>query len=598
MRRSRPPLAGTVRRLRAGNYSGAARLAVRAGSAVAMTHLDDADASEVTSVCLLEQWSDWALSVGHSTVTEKAYLYRLQADMSGWYDASGDFHANQRAEPCCVIWDEIPLPPDVRLTEGLGYAYIAHCNAADNTTLAFPSKKYTIPATIETMTADLDGDTTPEDLYFLGVIAFNQHLWGWGVGSGTTPATHFRPELLRFSQPFFGDFVAADSITVGDRTRSQREKVVGAAVAGEALFIGSPFALTRITGFGRNSWYKKPLDKTYGFPGPKCFAVRGDTLYFWSNRGPIRVSDAGEPEHLWPAVDGTVLAVIAPEKVTAGYDESNDIVMFAYDKGDGVRTWAGFDCSRDVWVGPDDDLGLKIRYISTVTPVYVSAAAATSGDDGSPIGDPRPDPGGSGGTGPIAAPAALATTAIGPTTATAQWTNGDIVAQTQVEIRRQVDTAWTVAGLLPGGVSSFTFTGLINGQAYEWRVAHLRSGIYSDYVGPTVPSQFTTGGGLLPPASDPTVRAINSLVDLAIAWVNSGEADVLTDVELSGPSSDPPDVSTYLLEVQIPYPQASAQLRVGTSGIWWVRIRHTRPGYTASTYTGPTAVSVDGTPFT
>jgi hypothetical protein len=479
-----------------------------------------------------------------------------------------------------------------------GLAYIAHCTAADNTTLAFPAKKYTVPGTIETITADLDGDSAAEDLYFLGVIAFNQHLWGWGVGSGTTPATHYRPELLRFSQPFFGDFVAADSITVGDRTRSQREKVVGAAVAGEALFIGSPFALTRITGYGRNSWYKKPLDKTYGFPGPKCFAVRGDTLYFWSNRGPIRVSDAGEPEHLWLPVDATVLANIAPEKVTAGYDETSDVVMFAYDKGDGVRTWAGFDATRDVWVGPDDDLGLKIRYISTVTPVYASAAAATSGDEGGAVGTPRPDPGDEGGPGPVGAPTAASTVDIGPTTGTARWTSGDVIAQTQVEIRRQVDTAWTIVALLPGNVNFFAFNGLVLGQAYEWRAAHVRSGITSSYLGPSADTQFTTEGALLPPASAPSVSPLNTFVDLQIAWTNSGETDVQTDVELAGPSSSPPDNADYLLEVQVPAPQSSTVIRVGTSGIWWVRIRHSRAGYTASQYVGPASVSVDGTDFT
>lgn len=588
-------LQGTSRRLRAGQYSGAARLAVRAGSAVAMTLLDDnAPAQLVTSSRLLEQFADWALAIGHSTATNKCYLYRLQADMSGWFNADGDLTSNQLAEPVGVLWDDIPLPPDVRLTEELGAAYIAHTGAADGTTLAFPGKKYVVPGTITTMTSDLDGDSAAEDLYPLGIIAFNQHLWMWGVGAGTTAANHFRPELLRFSQPFTDTFVTADSITVGDRTRSQREKVVGAAVAGEALFIGSPFALTRITGYGRNSWYKKPLDKTYGFPGPKCATVRGDTIYYWSNRGPIRCADSGEPEHLWPAVDETVLKIMAPETIVAGYDETNDLVMFTYDSGNGVRTWAGYDASRELWVGPDDDVGLKISYISTVTPIYASAAAAT-GD--TPVGDnPRPDPGD--GSGPVGPPTDATTSGVGPTTAIANWVAGDIIAQSQVEIRRQVDSTWIVAGVVPGNVPGFVFTGLVNGQAYEWRVAHLRSGIYSAYLGPTAGSRFTTGGALQPPASAPVLDPRNTQVDLAVSWVNSGEAGISTDVELAGPSSTLPADDEFLLEDQVAAPAASTIIRIGANGLWWVRIRHTRPGYTSSSYTGPTSVTIDGTEFT
>ncbi len=580
-------LTGAVRRLSAGVYSGAARLAVRAGSAVAMTHLDDQDTPAlVTSVCLLEQFSDWALSVAHSTITNKAYLYRLQADMSGWWDASGDLHSDQMAEPVGVLWSTITIPPDVRLTEELGAAYIAHTAAADGSALRFASKKYVVPATITTMTSDLDGNSSAEDLYFLGIIAFQQHLWGWGVGAGTSAANHFRPELLRFSQPFTDTFVTADSITVGDRVRSQREKVVGAAVAGEALFIGSPFALTRVTGYGRNSWFKKPLDKTYGFPGPKCFAVRGDTLYYWSNRGPVRCQDGGEPEHLWPSVDKTVLSVLAPETITAGYDEDRDIVMFAYDKGNGVRTWAGYDAPRQAWVGPDDDLGLKIRYISTVTPIFGSAGDASV----------RPPPGD--GAGPVGPPTDPTTSGVGPTTAIANWVAGDIIAQTQVEIKRVVDSTWTIAGLAPGNVPGFVFVGLVSGQDYEWRVAHLRSEIYSAYLGPSAPTRFTTAGALLPPQSAPILAPLNTAVDLQVRWVNSGELGIQTDVELAGPSDTEPADGDFILEAQIFAPLASIVMRIPSTGLWWVRIRHSRLGFTSSSYTGPVSVAIDRTEFT
>jgi hypothetical protein len=113
------------------------------------------------------------------------------------------------------------------------------------------------PARSATLSSDLDSSGGAEDLYALGTIAFQQHLWIIGVGRGAAAANHYRPELARYSNPSSAVFSPADSLTLGNRVRSEREKIIAGIVAGDSLFLGSPFALTRITGFGRTSWYKK-----------------------------------------------------------------------------------------------------------------------------------------------------------------------------------------------------------------------------------------------------------------------------------------------------------------------------------------------------
>lgn len=441
-------------------------------------------------------------------------------------------------------------------------------------------------AYLTNLTSDLDGNGSAETLYALGCIAFQQHLWVFGVGTGTTPATHFRPELARFGLPSFGfPMSGADSITLGNRVRSNRERIVGAIVAGDALFLGSPFGLTRVTGFGRTSWYKKPLDSSFGFPGPKCMTVRDKTVYYWSARGPMRCTENGQPEPMWPSIEEAVASVINPQKVVAAYNEADDCILFLYDSGAGVRTLAIYDAANSVWLGPDDDAGLTIRAAGSVTPVIASTAATVTGPDGPP-------------TTPI-------TSGVGNTVATATWALGDVTAQTSIEIRRQNDTAWTSL-LVPAGVTSYQFTGLTPNVGYEWRAAHFEGGTYSAYLGPSAPTQFTTlatgeGGGsgsLNPPsglalsviANDPGVSTIRA------TWVNSGESGVSTTVEME----DVTHGGGFAAEGSVDSPAASALLSATVSSTYGVRVKHTKPGYTDSDYTVEVtiAVTVDGLPVT
>lgn len=573
-------LAGYAKSLKGVRFAGAGKLQTREGTRVVLTLKDDAGTpATITSVVALVPFADGCLLVGHSTVTDKVYLYRLNATLDTWTDSGGTTHTTAAPEPVGVLWTACPDAPVVTVTEGLGVAYIAHTTGADAASLSFPLKQFTDSSrAVATVTSDVNGDSSAEDIYALGCVAFQQHLWIWGFGAGTTAANAYRPELARFSQPNFSTspqlFATSDSLTLGNRVRSLREGIIGGFVAGEALFLGAPYLVTRVTGYGRSSWYKQPLENSYGFVSPSCAVAVGSTLYWWSPRGPMRCGDSGPAEGLFDAVAGVAETVVNPQSIIAGFDSQKDLVIFSFDTGSGVRTWAGYDVRRELWIGPDNDWGLTIASMGTVTPIYAASAAASLG--------------------PTAAPSGASTDTIGGSTAAAHWTDGDATSPTSVEYRVQGTSSWTVATVVGAGITSYTFTGLAHETDYEWRVAHLKDGQYSTYLGPSVATQFTTltlDDALLPPTNvslsfSSTGSHAEATNTLTAYWTNSGEAAVMTDVELSPTGDD------YVLQQTAPNGVSSADMNITASGTYYVRLRHVKAGAAPSAYTTPVSMFV------
>lgn len=584
------PPASAARTLRNALFTGAGRLTVRPGYGVACTLVDDQlTPALVSSVCAIAPFASEALAVAWSATTQKCYLYRLAADFGGWYDASGAFHATQTAAPVGVLWTGMATAPGVLLAEGLGVAYVTCTEAASPTGLRYPLRTFTAPGTFATPTADLDGSGTPQSLYPTGCVSFQQHLWLWGAGAGATVATAYRPELARFSAINFGAdggalFAAGDSLTLGDRVRSVRERVVGAGLAGDALYLGGPSLLTRVVGYGRQTWTKTPVDRSFGFTSPWGQATAGDVCYFWSPRGPARVGADGVVEPLWDAVAGLVAQVQRPNAVRAVFDATRDLVVWTVDVGGGARTWCGYDVRRGVFVGPDNDWARPMGAVALVEPLPPALAATAP-----------------------PAPTALATAPVGLTTATAAWALPDPAATPVLQVRVQGATAWLDIGTLAVGSTAYTFGGLSPDTAYEWRVAARRFGITSDYTGPVAPdpangrtgSQFVTQPSGTSAPIAPSQLAVDvpagTTRTLRATWTPAGEASVSTEVQLAGPANDPPDSAAYA-SVRTALPgTASALLRVGAAGFYWVRIRALSAVGPVSGFVGPVAQYVPAT---
>lgn len=411
------------------------------------------------------------------------------------------------------------------------------------------------------------GDVGTDTAYFNGVVAFQQACWGFGYGAGSEPGyTSYRPELARFSPPDFDPFQVEDSLTIGDRVRSERERIIAGIVAGNSLYLGGASLLTRITGYGRDSWYRTVLDRSYGFVGPKCAVAVGSTLYYWSPQGPIRVDDGGAPDPLWDAIPAAVASVANLASIVAAFDLDTNHVLFFYDTGTGVRTFCAFDVRRSVWLGPDSDIGLSIVSAGAVTPLYASTAVA-------------PD-------GPAGPPTIISTTMIGTTTAIATWANGDGLAQTELSYRVQGTTTYTIAPLIPANITTYQFSGLIPNVAYEWRVRNVQNGQYTSYIGPVSASQFTTIiSELQPPFNLVGVQSSKGIRSAYLTWNNSGENNASTLIQYT-----PAGGSTYNMTVGPLV--SSATVPVPVYAVTQFAICHTETNFLSSPFTDSIFVNI------
>lgn len=552
---------GKLRNMRNLVLSGAGKLSVRNGSGLALTLKDDAAHATVTRVLSVGTFMDGAIAIAHSTVTNKVYLYRMPATMDGWYDATGALTSNATPQPCAVLWTSVTAPPDVSVAEGLGTLYVAQTSAIDVAGAYFPAQTVVfslagVPTVANLKANGTGGSAGTDDAYFTLVCSFHQHVWGWGFGAGTTAGyTSFRPELGKFSQPSFGAFQTADSIVFGDRVRALRERPIGAAVAGNAMFVGASKYLFRVTGYGRDSWFIETLDQKYGMTGPKAFVAVGNVLYYWTSRGLSRCADSGAPQPLWDAIVAAVATVANESKIVLGFDKDTDQVLVTYDTGAGVRTLCAFDTRRDDYASVDGDIGLVINCAGIVEPIYQSTVTPPA---------------------PPAAPVIAGTTVLSDTSAYFFWTESDALAAIEVSIRVQGTTVYSVLGTTAAGVLSYTATGLTAGTAYEWRVRSTKSGVFSSYVGPVAASQFTTTGGGAGPAA-PTITAANQVTvghtNVLVSWTNA-DSSLQTQVFYSSNGTTFSQIGTATAGA------TSKSVDVGAYGHFYFYVRHVTGGGT------------------
>lgn len=565
-------LVGAVRSIAGFNLVGMGKLITRAGDSVALTFKDDAGSpANVTSVCGVWQFKDKAIAIAHSTVTNKCYLYVLKSDLTDWHNGTtGALTGNTSPQPAVVIWTSITTSPDVFVAEGLGTLYIAHAAGVDAANLNFATKSWngSFAVSLSTLTADLDGAGGAEDLYFNGVIAFQNHLWAWGFGSGTTATTGYDPSKARFSAINFGSFSAADSITLGNRVKADRERIISGGLAGNALILQGTYITSRVTGYGRSSWYREIVDEANGITGPKAGVSDGGYWYYWSSQGPARIGAADPVEPLDEPVRALVASVVNPEKIVAGRDYSNNSIFFLVDTGAGVRVKASYHVRRNIWTTTSDDIGLAIRAAGEVTPVVGSVSAGSAGPSGTP--------------------SSATNTLTGQTTSTAGWTNGDATAQTEISIGTVASGTYSVIATLNAGVSSYAFTGLSSSTDYQWRVRHVKNGQYSSYLS----SAFTTtaAGGTLQPPTNPAASQPPGIPTgyVACSWTNSGESGVQTEIWHSTDSE-----ASYSLATTAAVGNSNGTVTGETVGILtYYKMRHVKSGSTPSAFTSSVSVTV------
>lgn len=466
---------GIIKRANNAVFDGLGRLKARGGTRAAVTLLDEND-DPVTTVCAISPFRDGALAVGYSAATQKCYLYAIDAAVT----------TATRIVPATgldYLWSGVLTAPVIWIAEGLDCAYIAHGEAADADTLAFPSRVWDPKNdTLWFLNADLDGTAGAEATYFSGLVSFHQHLVGWGFDKGTTPTTGYKPEGLRIGAPNFGSFSPPTGgfaengqaeFSVGNRVRSVRERILACCVAGDVCYVASPYALHALTGYGRDSWQVTTLDSSLGVVSSRAMVDAGGTMYYWTPRGPARVVGLTAPEPLWDALPDTVANVANPQQVVGAYDAEHDQVLFVYGHADTdgeVRSMCAYDIRRDVWLGPRSTLGTAVFCMGAVTPVLAASVSFP---------------------GPLGPPTDAVTGIPSAGQVEVSLTPGDTQPGTLTiwELRRAITNLLVQSATTASTVTTFTFTGVPEGASLYWQAVHTRNGFASATLGP----EFFTG---------------------------------------------------------------------------------------------------------
>lgn len=229
------------------------------------------------------------------------------------------------------------------------------------------------------------------------------------------------------------------------------------------------------------------------------------------------------------------------------------------------------------------------RYIerqttSIVLPVFGTPEEGASGPVVTPNPPPPPPPPS---PSPEPPPTDANTTNITATSATANWSFGDINATTSVEYRVVGASTWTVLTDVAAGVQSVVITGLTPSAPYEWRARHHLGTVYSDYLGPIDQTRFTTLAQtttLDTPAAPVVSDQVHNTgsTDLTITWpASTVDPSAFSHLQVAGPQTIAPtdgefsDVRTFVGQV--------AAFRVLTAGTYWFRVRYEdRPAFTDS----------------
>jgi hypothetical protein len=192
--------------------------------------------------------------------------------------------------------------PVVKCDEADGQVFFAH--AEENISSRLPTIYYTpnfanltIPGTLTTLTADLDGTGVQNPCYFSGVYAYLEYMFAWGFGSNTEPD---RGDIVRFAKPtqptiwvpenYLIAGVKKDPVldlcaTQGSLATQYTVQTILAVLKSDSIY--------RIIGDSPDNFGIEVLDSTHGTISARATINVGGQCYTWSNDGARAVRPGG-----------------------------------------------------------------------------------------------------------------------------------------------------------------------------------------------------------------------------------------------------------------------------------------------------------------
>lgn len=393
--------------------------------------------------------------IGHSTVTQKTYLYECNAD--------GSSPANK-----AVIWSDVGTVPRPVATSfhggsaigGTSRLFICDYDGQQET-------RYWDGTAMNDLAADFDNNASNDDVKYTLVQSYQFHLWGTGFYQGTAA----RPEMIRFSQPGLipatdpdgqsgtREWFINDFRTVG--TRGDRMTATG--LAGGSMILFKSRQAFSLFGYDRESWAVKMLTERSGAVGPYASASTGDGLcFFWAERGPC-VTDGSEVFDLSEEVRQHVIEADGNDKTIVTFSPDDGLVYFIYSGGGSSdpNTWLGYDKERKRWTEGfwfnNEGVQIKMKHALAIPTSTLP--------------------------GPIAAPNSLKLVAIQENRIDLTWRNGDTALDTVTEIYRSLTSPATLKiATVTSGVTTYQAVGLAAKTTYFFKVRHVRNRQNSAYA--------------------------------------------------------------------------------------------------------------------
>lgn len=409
-------------------------LSVRRGSYLSATAYQDDQGTpaDVTSLCHLDYWegAQALIVLGHSTVTDKHYLYVADPD--------GD-NPQRKAMPAAY---NVASPVKFSTVGWFGDRFYG-CDVGQSLGMW----KFNT-TTVTVYQADGANTTKPKMIF-----KHMNHLMMIGANrDGTVGA-----DQLLFSNIGDPDTVAATNF---EGIGADEEPLTIGVSLGEYAMLFKDREIYQLSGSGRQSWHFRPIDLDRGCIGPRHAIRYGPYVWFVSEQGFCRVG-AGGPSQLivdrvrlkWDGLDNL-------DNVFVTVDPHRRLVIFGVHEVGASGTYAskllGVDWRTGAWT--------ELPYGFNAT----HGAAVPQG--GAPA--------------PAAPPTYVAETSVGTNGWTANWTNGETRSGTSTRHESQdVDGGggFIEDKELGTGVTTTPISGKLSGRHYKERVRHERFGLYSVY---------------------------------------------------------------------------------------------------------------------
>lgn len=227
---------------------------------------------------------------------------------------------------------------------------------------------------LNTLTEDLDNDSSAETVKFSLMIPYKFHLWGTGFYEGTTT----RPEMLRFSQPGLisgtddaggsnpKEWFSADHRSVGRRN----SKITALAKAGDILVVFQKNVTHGVFGSNVDTWTREEIDSSVGCVGPRAATSVERLVYFWSPDGPWR-TDGSQVQYLGDPIQQIINEVdFTEDDALVGHSLHNGLVYFIVSPSgqDSYELALTFDHRRQAWMKEEwlDGASSQIQFAALV----------------------------------------------------------------------------------------------------------------------------------------------------------------------------------------------------------------------------------------